>query len=58
MLHFGTFSVWRRASNACVQVAWHKTVLLRANTTTAKAEKDDFLVKTVSLGLRNCIGCA
>ena len=36
---------------ACWYMAWHKAVLLRANTTTAKAEKDDFLVKTVSLCL-------
>ena len=43
---------------ACRCMAWHKAVLLRANTMTAKAEKDDFLVKTVSLCLRNCIDCA
>ena len=36
---------------ACWYMAWHKAVLLRANTTTAKAEKDDLLVKTVSLRL-------
>ena len=60
MLHFGTFSVFGSASNVCMQAAWHKAVLLRANTTAAKAEKDDFLVKTVSLCPHNCysIGCA
>ena len=60
MFHFGTFSVFGRASNVCMQAAWHKAVLLRVNTTTAKAEKDDFLVKTVSLCLHNrySIGCA
>lgn len=36
LLHFGTFSVFGRASNACVQATWQKAVLLRANTTTAK----------------------
>ena len=36
LLHFGTISVFGRASNACVQATWQKAVLLRANTTTAK----------------------